>query len=1095
MKDAPQPPFLPFALEQQNINAKREALKIAQEIAEETQNENNMPKAETLSKFTILARLVRIMKQKDIHEVGQQLFAPEDSEDFQSSKSAKKNAAWKAYRDAVAEAGTPASFATIAQWISENKVRENEAAALVATQVRSIRYPTEQLMKAFYDMATSENVQKQAQLNHTALQSLASFLRNAQVSNHSAYSFYPTHAFGRMASKNYRIVQRQVIPYLSHKMNLAAQNEDSQKMLAYIRALGNLGHPSILNVFEPYLEGKMPTTEFQRLAIVVAMDKLTETYPKLARAVLFRIYQNSADRDEVRAAAVFAIMRTNPPAPMLQRMAEMTNAEKSPNVASAVKTALESAAELENPWDQELSENANAARKMLNPETPSAQNSRSLIIDYVMDELNLAYKMQASQVASDDSLAPKAYFLRTTKFMGGYKNNYNEYSAMVSSVDQLLSMLSNQIRNGSSKNKDTDANNKNNHQSKPRQNKHFNFDNIEKLLQIQAEQVEELEAQILMKIGHAKRFFSFNNDSIESFPKQVRRAAKALAHGQQFNATKWFNQEQITIAFPLASGLPFLFTYKTPTLMRAGGEIRLQSNPDLAQGNDNEVRVPKTIDASAEIDVLYATQTDARVGFLTLFDHQRYVAGVQKKIQVHLPMRLKLKVDLQNDQASAQVEALNQKDDITLFHASSWPYTQRRHIQAAYDNSKPSDTKIISTNQIREFDQRFGQASTGLVIHVNAKYEKEFIDAARVMQYLARNDIVSLVMYTQAMESNEYYNVKVELDNQRSQAQQVKINLNFNSQQSYDESEDKPKHPKDTSNAKNYAHPQNTDADSKQRLEQFTRNAGAGINNAKVNAVDASVSFQSKQGKTSQYIATVAYADSKSNNQQRLLVFASANPAKESKGQMCLHADSNMPNVDQLNFKNALEQNENGQMRVELDFGDKCKDSQHITIKAKMSQSEDRKKHVQNSDVGRQCREQMKEGNFQMPACQNATQQASVYDQYYITAEHENLPSKFKQAAYNAYAWARHLGFPYVNENVLKPEGHSKQIQAQIQLAANMRSANFSLNSAVQSTEWQNVPVPRWAQYLAVHPDSSVAERLAEQATNQQWNRKFEASS
>lgn len=1092
MKDAPQPPFLPFALEQQNINAKREALKIAQEIAEETQNENSMPKFETLSKFTILARLVRIMKQKDIHEVGQQLFAPQESEDFQSTKSAKKNAAWKAYRDAVAEAGTPASFAIIAQWISENKVRENEAAALVATQVRSIRYPTEQLMKAFYDMATSENVQKQAQLNHTALQSLASFLRNAQVSNKSAYSFYPTHAFGRMASKNYRIVQRQVIPYLSHKMNLASQNEDSQKMLAYIRALGNLGHPAILNVFEPYLEGKMPTTEFQRLAIVVAMDKLTETYPKLARAVLFRIYQNSADRDEVRAAAVFAIMRTNPPAPMLQRMAEMTNEEQSPNVASAVKTALESAAELENHWDQELSENAEAARKMLDAHIPAAQNSRSLIIDYVMDELNLAYKMQASHLASDDSLAPKGYFLRTTKFMGGYKNNLNEYSAMVSSVDKLLSMLSNQIRTGSSKNKNTDANQKNNHQSKPRQNKHFNFDNIEKLLEIQAEQVEELEAQILMKIGHAKRFFSFNNDSIESFPKQVRRAAKALAHGHQFNATKWFNQEQITIAFPLASGLPFLFTYKTPTLMRAGGEIRLQSTPDLAQGNDDEVRVPKTIDASAEIDVLYATQTDARVGFLTLFDHQRYVAGVQKKIQVHLPMRLKLKVDLQNDQASAQVEALNQKDDITLFHASSWPYTQRRHIQAAYDNSKESETKIISTNQIREFDQRFGQTSTGLVIHVNAKYEKEFIDAARVMEYLARNDIVSLVMYTQAMESNEYYNVKVELDNQRSQAQQVKINLNFNSHQSYEDSEDKAKHPKDTSNPKNYAHPQNTDADSKQRLEQFTRNAGAGINNAKVNAVDASVSFQSKNGKTAQYIATVAYGDSKSNNQQRLLVFASANPAKESKGQMCLHADSNMPNVPQLNFKNALEQNENGQMRVELDFGDKCKDNQHITIKAKMSQSEERKKHVQNSEVGRQCREEMKEGNFQMPACQNATQQANVYDQYFITAEHENLPAKFKQAAYGVYAWARHLGFRFVYENVLKPEGHSKQIQAQIQLAPNMRSANFSLISAVQSTEWQNVRVPQWAQYLAVHPDSSVAERLVEQATNQQWNRKFQ---
>lgn len=191
MKDAPHAPFLPFALEQNNINARREVLKVAQEIGDDTQEANRMPKSETLMKFTVLTRLVRIMKQKAIYEAGQQLFAPQESEDFHSSKSAKRNAAWKAYRDAVAEAGTPASFATIAQWIQENKVRGNEAAALIATQVNSIRYPTEEVMKAFYELATSDNVQKQQHLNATALHALATFLRHSQVSNHSAYSFYP----------------------------------------------------------------------------------------------------------------------------------------------------------------------------------------------------------------------------------------------------------------------------------------------------------------------------------------------------------------------------------------------------------------------------------------------------------------------------------------------------------------------------------------------------------------------------------------------------------------------------------------------------------------------------------------------------------------------------------------------------------------------------------------------------------------------------------------------------------------------------------------------------------------------------------------
>lgn len=1089
MKDAPQAPFLPFALEQNNINARREALKIAQQIGEESQDPNRMPKEETLSKFNILARLVRIMKQKDIHAAGQELFSQQDQEDFHSSKSAKRNAAWKAYRDAVAEAGTPASFATIVQWIQDKKVQENEAAAMIATQPKAMRYPTEEVMKAFYELATSEMVQKQKFLNATALHSLANFLRQSQVSNHSAYSFYPTHAFGRMASKSYRIVQRQVIPYLAHKMNIASQNEDSEKMLTYIRALGNLAHPAILSVFEPYLEGKMPTTEFQRLAIVVAMDKLTKQYPRLTRPILFRIYQNSADRDEVRAAAVFAIMRTNPDASMLQRMAEMTNVEKSVNVASAVKTALESAAELDHPDYRQLSENAAAAIKMLSSDVPAAQNSRSLMTDYIMKELNLAYALQASVIASDDSLMPKAFFLRTVKNMGGYKNRDNDYVAMVSSVNDLVDMISERIRpSGSSKNQY--QNDKQNRRSEPtKQNKKFNFENIEHLLDIQAEQVQELEGQILMKIANTQRFFAFNNESIENLPRNARRAAKALADGQQFNATKWFNQEQITIGFPLASGLPFLFTYKTPTLMRAGGEIRLRTYPDMAQGNDEQIRAPKSINASAEFDVLYATQTDARVGFLTLFDHQRYVAGVQKKIQARLPMRITINVNTENGQVYSQMEALDQKNDITLLHASSWPYTQRRHIQAAFDSSKEADTKRISTADAKEYDQRFGQASTGMVIHVNAKYEKEFIDAARVMDCLKRHDLVSLIMYTTAAESNEYYNIKVELDNQRSQAQSVKVKLQYDYQESFEDGPEKPKHPKDTSNYKNSAHPTNTEANSDERREQFKQNAQAGVANAKVRAIDASISFQGKQQKTAQYIFTIAHADSQANNHQRFLCYLSANPSKESKKQMCLHVESEMPDVPQMNFVNALNMNEKAQMRVELDFGDKCKDGQHITIKAKMARSEERRKAVEHSPLGNQCKQQMKNGDNQMPACQNATFRANFYDQYTISADYENLSSKAKNAAQNAYAWLRHLGFYYVQENA--SNGKSKSVEAQISLAPNMRSANVSLESPNVSTQWKNLPVPSWARSLPVHPGQNVAKRLAYQATQGQIQREL----
>jgi hypothetical protein len=118
----------------------------------------------------------------------------------------------------------------------------------------------------------------------------------------------------------------------------------------------------------------------------------------------------------------------------------------------------------------------------------------------------------------------------------------------------------------------------------------------------------------------------------------------------------------------------------------------------------------------------------------------------------------------------------------------------------------------------------------------------------------------------------------------------------------------------------------------------------------------------------------------------------------------------------------------------------------------------------------------MKQGDYQMPACQNATYQANVFDQYIITAQYENLSTKVKQAAYKAYAYLRHFGFYFVNEDTLKSDNKPKQLKAQISFAPNMRSANVSLDS----------PAASWAKYLPVHPDHDVIDRLAYQATQGQ---------
>jgi len=84
--------------------------------------------------------------------------------------------------------------------------------------------------------------------------------------------------------------------------------------------------------------------------MVMSLNKIHKVQPALARAVLYRLYKNKAETPEIRSAAVYLLMKTNPQPSMLQRLAESVKDENSKQVRSAVKTALESAASSFKTW-------------------------------------------------------------------------------------------------------------------------------------------------------------------------------------------------------------------------------------------------------------------------------------------------------------------------------------------------------------------------------------------------------------------------------------------------------------------------------------------------------------------------------------------------------------------------------------------------------------------------------------------------------------------------------------------------------------------------------------------------------------------------
>jgi hypothetical protein len=157
-----------------------------------------------------------------------------------------------------------------------------------------------------------------------------------------------------MVPKNFTALTEKYIPYLGHELHNAIKEGNSPKIQVHILALGTIAHPNILQYLEPYLEGQIRVSNFQRLLMVSALMKLVELYPEKARPVLLKLYENFGEAQEIRTAAVFLLMETKPSATMLQRVAELTNFDTSKQVIAAVQSAIRSAANLKGTFTFEM---------------------------------------------------------------------------------------------------------------------------------------------------------------------------------------------------------------------------------------------------------------------------------------------------------------------------------------------------------------------------------------------------------------------------------------------------------------------------------------------------------------------------------------------------------------------------------------------------------------------------------------------------------------------------------------------------------------------------------------------------------------------
>ncbi|XP_028160656.1 vitellogenin-like [Ostrinia furnacalis] len=1018
------------------------AQKLAQELAQQLQNPNNMPKADFLTKFNILVRVIASMSWEQLSLTSRGI------EVAKSSNNKIKADMWMVYRDAVAQAGTMPAFQQIKTWIQNKKIQEEEAAQVVASLVYSLRYPTKDIMIQFFKLAVSDEVRQQKYLSSTALIAATKFINMGQVNNETAHSFYPTHMYGRLSRKHDAFVLEEILPRLSEDLKQAIQQGDSNKAQVYIKAIGNLGHRGILNVFAPYIEGKIPVSTYLRRQMVKNLRVLAHQKDVFARAVLFTILKNVGEPYEVRVAAIDNIFMARPTVSMMQAMAQMTHNDPSVHVRAVLKESIISAAELKIPHYRDLARTAQVAKWMVTKQNYGKQYSSKYLNDFSDMESELSILRAYTQIGSEDSLLPKdiRYTLKTKA--GGW-NKMNTIGASFSSVQDFMNAIQRQMDKISKPHPRSEADHK------------FSAEKISEMLKLKPEPKNPLEAALYFSLGGQERYFTFSESDIEQLSAIINQNMADLAKGTEKHYTKVVNQAQVSIMFPVSMGMPFIFKYKVPTVLHMQEKSKGQITPPSEKNEHYLANIDK------EIHFTFARNIDGSVGFMDTISNQLANVGVTSKLQVNLP--LKMQMELKSRELKVSVEPLRPDQDDTIVHYSVWPYSANQKKESLVPASLDPSTKAITRkNKVVAIDTKFGQ-SVGQQFQLQGySYSSDYKNVGEMIKSkdLLTNIAQALFQKDVAMTHFNLKHLGKQCSNKRITLTAV-LDTFFNQKEA--------PQPLVASNIEDVA------PNSENRRRQMVKRVASGFKMSKVQVLDISTTFEGPQ--KHEFVFTAAMGNNPVEPKIQYAFFAARNSAQLGNNQVNGVATVNKPTVNPLNFLEAL----NKDMKLHFEADVKFGQNGNIHVQGQSERTKKFTEELKEHQLGKKCAKEMEKNNNYQEACHRMIVFAHAPDYLKASVTYKDMSPIAKSWVFRAYKMAEHLGYWNSDVNLMKttPEG-KLEIESQMWYLENRM--NLVLSSRLGEARFTNVPIPRvTAGALAIYQPIQPHERVLNYFTRHQY--------
>lgn len=468
----------------------------------------------------------------------------------------------------------------------------------------------------------------------------------------------------------------------------------------------------------------------------------------------------------------------------------------------------------------------------------------------------------------------------------------------------------------------------------------------------------------------------------------MRRLVEEIKQGRDYESTKLLNHE-ITISFPTETGLPLFSSYKAPIVMSIRADAKVKSNSGSQESSS------KSLAASGKARIVVGMKVQERLGFVVPFENQEYVTGLDKNVQVHLPIQSEVEWDNSQKEVrvKVQVQPLEGSDEVKVLQFKTQPFTAKHDITNLEPLSKDQNTHILHKNKATKLSVELNDQNKGKRVEFtferlmnednNQNAEKKMQNALESAQKMARS-IASMVSPQPEETEFEKYSLKVTPRSDMSLEVRVSmdslITENNNSQESSD------------SSLKAKAPRLEKDLGKRERKQKLLKEAAKNINSAEANAIDISVQYSEKVAMS----LTAAIARSNVDEKSRVLVHAAANVKNGRDAEVSAALEMKAPNTLSLDYEETLKANPKREFDAEIRYGQRSAEgeesnSKKIKIQGKAKQTESRKTEVRQSRDAQECsKEESRNGNKMSAACERANQRAATIDAGEMTITFEN---------------------------------------------------------------------------------------------------------